>query len=135
MERLELCYFFRSSPFIIGDGAASGIGRARKQCLDHDRSWPPSQPAIDVISMCLRIDSSDSCVNIMVSERWQLRHFCGSVPVLVGIRKCFLEQPSHVLEHANASPASNAPVPCANGGRRQDMPWLHLECSAKIKDS
>ncbi|KAH7938627.1 hypothetical protein HPB51_028856 [Rhipicephalus microplus] len=96
-ERLELCYFCRSSPFVIGDGAASGIGRARKQCLDHDRSWPPSHPAIDVILMCLRIDSSDSCVNIMGSEKRQLHRFCGSVPVLVGIRQCFLEQPSHVL--------------------------------------
>ncbi|KAH7964212.1 hypothetical protein HPB51_027552 [Rhipicephalus microplus] len=66
-EMLQLCYFFRSSLFVIGDEAAAGIGRTRKQCLHQDRSWPLSYPAIDVILMCLRIDSSDSCVNIMGS--------------------------------------------------------------------
>ncbi|KAL1432354.1 hypothetical protein MTO96_013119 [Rhipicephalus appendiculatus] len=83
-EGLQVRHFCRSAPFVLGDEAPTGIGKARKQREDYDRLRPLSYPAPDVVLMCFSIDSPDSLENYMESEGLQVRHFCRSAPFVLG---------------------------------------------------
>ncbi|XP_042639142.1 transforming protein RhoA-like [Orycteropus afer afer] len=101
---------------------------------DYDLLTPLSYPDIDVILICLSIDSPDSLENIL--EKWtpEVKHFCPNVPIILVGNKKDLRNNEHT--RWELAKMKQEPVKPEEG---RDMAnrigaFGYMECSVKIKD-